>query len=368
MWECAESFCDELLGGWYPRESRRVYWGLKSFEKADLACLDQGRLSVRKFVNTWSALAKDYTARDLTQSKDRVIAIAGVAEALQSEHGWQYHAGAWVESMPYHLLWWVDWKTEEGVSEATGCHPRSSTVAEWDRSIPSWSWFKKPKDAAHSLEFWYQYQFTWEHEQKLFTTRLMHFQWPERPTSYVPNTAFHEFTGLQIALAVARITTSLEKTSSGRTFRRPGNRCLSLEEQIRQLKYGSKFWCLDIWYVCDAIEDVKSPPESVSLALLTETYTHYGRGKESYNRHLLEGLGLRPGSKEGTWHRHGYWAGVVSYEMKDPFEKHRTPEVDEQKEATSTEDTKTDPQAQAGVGHSLFLSLPGVRMETLELA
>jgi hypothetical protein len=357
MWECAEGFCDELLGRWYAREQQI---GPPSFQKADLAVVDrckdleasQNWYKVPKFVSTWSDVVRDYMGRDLTQSKDRVIALVGVARAFQSEHGLKYLAGAWAESIPYHLLWIAHGTAEKDPSKDTTGPQRSSTAAEWAANpIPSWSWFKKSKkskDELYSIDFMYTPP-SWS-ELRIYTARLIHYQWPKRSKDYVPDTALYEFTGLQITLELATLTTPLRKTTDHK-FHWANHTCPSLEERIGSIKVG---------YVCDAIEDVKTPPKGILLALLCES--RVDPRPISKMQHFLKGLGLQPGNKKGTWKRHGYWEGVVTYETANTVKNNTIQKTQGYNGKSSTKRKHTKPKTQ-----SLFLTLPGVKIETLTL-
>ncbi|PKS13393.1 hypothetical protein jhhlp_000164 [Lomentospora prolificans] len=74
----------------------------------------------------WRECVKTFSRRDLTDRKDRVFAIRGVAELLRPNCEDLYISGLWKDALPYDLLWRCDQSTVLG--EKKSCHG------------PSWSW------------------------------------------------------------------------------------------------------------------------------------------------------------------------------------------------------------------------------------
>lgn len=54
---------------------------------------------------SWTYIVHGFTARQITQEKDRLPALAGLAERFRAETGSTYLAGLWVEDLPKGLLW-----------------------------------------------------------------------------------------------------------------------------------------------------------------------------------------------------------------------------------------------------------------------
>lgn len=104
MWECAETFSDELLGSWLPQKGRYVDQ-LQHYNKIGKFHLSVGTQGLDEHLGTWLELVNDYRSRTLLNASDRIIAFAGVAEAFQNIHGLTYLAGIWGESLPYGLAW-----------------------------------------------------------------------------------------------------------------------------------------------------------------------------------------------------------------------------------------------------------------------
>ncbi|KAK5990113.1 hypothetical protein PT974_08377 [Cladobotryum mycophilum] len=77
--------------------------------------------------NSWRTVVEKYTRRSLTVSKDRSLAISGVAARFSSILQDEYIAGHWKQTLPYDLLWNID----------TGIVLQGRPV---EHQAPSWSW------------------------------------------------------------------------------------------------------------------------------------------------------------------------------------------------------------------------------------
>ncbi|KAJ6504003.1 heterokaryon incompatibility protein-domain-containing protein [Mycena sanguinolenta] len=94
--------------------------------------LDRSEAEEGELVGDWDRVLNDYTSRRLTKSKDKLVAIAGVAEQFQLF--WpqsRYIAGLWTHQFPEALLWYV----ETGLERQPMPLPRPTTYR-----APSWSW------------------------------------------------------------------------------------------------------------------------------------------------------------------------------------------------------------------------------------
>ena len=94
--------------------------------------------------NFWTQLVHDYTACDLTNPTDKLIALSGVAKALQRSIQHEYFAGLWNTHLPTQLLW----------QQGSAAHPLKPATTY---RAPSWSWasvderivFPKPGREVH---------------------------------------------------------------------------------------------------------------------------------------------------------------------------------------------------------------------------
>lgn len=75
--------------------------------------------------NVWRDLVKEYTSRDLTESKDRLLAISGIATAIGIGRSDAYLGGLWLGDLLLESLWEV----------ISPLQPRPR-----EYRAPSWSW------------------------------------------------------------------------------------------------------------------------------------------------------------------------------------------------------------------------------------
>lgn len=110
IWDCFDGYADELK----QRELRRAHL---------LRNLDHIRICV-----PWDFIVEEYSQRHLSKEKDRLPALAGLAERYRQVTSYTYLAGLWWEQMPLSLLW------QAKVSNSA----EGRELA--DQTIPSWSW------------------------------------------------------------------------------------------------------------------------------------------------------------------------------------------------------------------------------------
>lgn len=55
----------------------------------------------------WYMLVMDYSGRHLTNARDRLPAISGIARIISERFGWTYVAGLWSHDLEAALLWWA---------------------------------------------------------------------------------------------------------------------------------------------------------------------------------------------------------------------------------------------------------------------
>ncbi|KAL2066061.1 hypothetical protein VTL71DRAFT_2132 [Oculimacula yallundae] len=86
----------------------------------------ENRHSTARDFRVWNQLVMAYTKGNLTQERDKMIAISGLADIFQGKADDEYLAGLWRRALPYQLLWFVE-------------NPNLSTRPK-DYRAPSWSW------------------------------------------------------------------------------------------------------------------------------------------------------------------------------------------------------------------------------------
>jgi hypothetical protein len=88
--------------------------------------------SPMKSTLSWGEIVKDYSSRKLTFGRDKLPALAGLAQKVQTATKHTYVAGLWLETLAWDLLWtsrvvyWVHEKPKYSLNRL--------------ESIPSWSW------------------------------------------------------------------------------------------------------------------------------------------------------------------------------------------------------------------------------------
>ncbi|GAA83771.1 hypothetical protein AKAW_01886 [Aspergillus luchuensis IFO 4308] len=111
-------------------------------EEGDWAPLTYEESSALAIENTWASVLAEYTARDITQFRDRLIAFYGIAETFHRTwtHS-QYLAGLWKHNLLEDLLWEAD----------PPLHPRPENYR-----APSWSWAAVNGKVlrANTMHFW----------------------------------------------------------------------------------------------------------------------------------------------------------------------------------------------------------------------
>ena len=135
VWECNCGPRSETMGlqtpfDWGSSELRTTLTGPINKPNRFLDTTKTEVMTRGRVFDTWMLWVIRYTQRDLTNRKDRLPAIGGLAKVLSSRFGLTYIAGLWRESLPAGLLWFrvPDSPREKG------------TETDRDPHAPSWSW------------------------------------------------------------------------------------------------------------------------------------------------------------------------------------------------------------------------------------
>ena len=89
----------------------------------------------------WCYIIMDYTHRGMTKSKDRLVAIAGIANALSRHTKNKYLAGLWSEHFTTGLLWHIAHNEKFQMSAATNFDVEKNEKIRHEEDLaPSWSW------------------------------------------------------------------------------------------------------------------------------------------------------------------------------------------------------------------------------------
>lgn len=110
IWDCFEGYANEL--NQRGMKEARLTRNPKEFGK-DLE---------------WKSMVEEYSKRNIAFEKDRLPALAGLAERYRQETHYTYLAGLWLEEMPVSLLWQAD------------PHIPADRRPPTNQKTPSWSW------------------------------------------------------------------------------------------------------------------------------------------------------------------------------------------------------------------------------------
>lgn len=134
VWECSELLGDELLGPintFFSATARKTH-----FSAVRSVTLPVKTIAAQlEFVQNWGRLVLHYRAGALTQPKDRVMAFAGIAQAVHNSSGLTYLAGSWAQMFPFSFMWGIT------ITSRNNMMTEVEAVIE---AAPSWSWFSIP--------------------------------------------------------------------------------------------------------------------------------------------------------------------------------------------------------------------------------
>lgn len=128
-WECRELIAWESFPRGLPdtdldplyESLRETIAGAETFPNPSSTCLLNTK---EELIKAWGYLVGIYTECEITKPEDKLVAISGLATAMQKSLG-TYLAGIWECSLPDGLLW-------------TTAHPSRSRPSQY--RAPSWSW------------------------------------------------------------------------------------------------------------------------------------------------------------------------------------------------------------------------------------
>ncbi|KAH7258677.1 heterokaryon incompatibility protein-domain-containing protein [Fusarium solani] len=270
LWECCEGVKDELLG--QPvnvSRTKQDFYSIFSGFETILHGVDQ----FETFNGQWYSLVQEYRLRDLTFEKDRAIAFAGVAKAIQNKTKLTYLAGMWKEFADLQLLWSIDHTPETREL----CRKESKSRPDY---IPSWSWFSVPR-TPHPLSERdvVSFQITMDMYTQLrhatYRAQVVSFNhpklgfWPWRDQDVL----FHDFQGLSITLRTRKVPATLQWD----------------DETLRILPFGRHELGESAWdpkmamvYVHDDISVTPgcSLPGDIYMILLLKEAWYMGAGRE----------------------------------------------------------------------------------------
>ncbi|KAF4627161.1 hypothetical protein G7Y89_g10996 [Cudoniella acicularis] len=100
-------------------------------------------VGTNSFSRHWYELVEPYSRGNLTQRKDKLVAISGIVKEIQRATGYTYVAGLWKE----HVLTDMLWLTPEG----PGRRRATGSAGSMDYIAPTWSWASLNAVIGHDL-------------------------------------------------------------------------------------------------------------------------------------------------------------------------------------------------------------------------
>ncbi|KAF7677344.1 hypothetical protein GT037_004203 [Alternaria burnsii] len=300
MWECSELLSDELLG---PMDEITGTTASKThFSAVKSVTLPVTNMTEQlEFVQNWGMLVHHYRAGVLTQPKDRIMAFAGIAQAVRDSSGMTYLAGSWAQMFPLSFAWSVAARSDNTTM------PELEPVVE---PVPSWSWFSVPIPSPDKLTF----QVVDEllrglhygeagRIEPIYQATLISFEDRSQQdyTDASTTKGFHNFTGMTLNLAIRTWTGFLKDSPA------PDSRYgLSMKCQLEKLM-GMHYGYLQCDF--DHPDTVHNPFNMVmTFGLLMQIRTGKLPGRGALVREpFLVGLIMQPEPSRKAYKRIGLW-------------------------------------------------------------
>jgi hypothetical protein len=292
MWECSELLCDELLGP--ITSSRRATASKTHFFAVKSSTPPATTVAAQLgFVNNWERIVCHYRAGLLTKPKDRIMAFAGIAQAVHTSSGMTYLAGSWAQMFPFSFTW-------------SGCiaSDESTEVEAVVDAVPSWSWFSVPIFTPDTFEF-----NVTEHilgmldPSPMYQATLLSSENGSRQASAHPSPTrtFHDFTGMTLNIAM-KTWTSLLRDSGHPDVRHER----SIKDQFETLM-GKHYGGLQCRF--DHQDTARNHSDrTMTFGLLIENRTRRNPTyKDSLEEPILVGLLMQPEPSREAYKRIGLW-------------------------------------------------------------
>lgn len=201
LWECCETFNDEFSGPmpYVPRSKAQIYSAFSGVARNPALAKSLG-----PFDGQWKLMVSDYRSCKLTFEKDRAIAFAGIARAIQSHTGITYLAGIWMDDAHLDLLWCVMARGPKSGLSLPGPGTQDQPKA------PSWSWFSVPCQVSPDydvVDYSLSSMVALRSRYTVYEASVRSFTHPKFPAE--PEALFYDFDGLAIELSTYKIPAEL---------------------------------------------------------------------------------------------------------------------------------------------------------------
>ncbi|RYP04364.1 hypothetical protein DL764_004500 [Monosporascus ibericus] len=201
LWDCCETFNDEFSGPmpYVPRSKAQIYSAFSGLAQNQTVAGSLGY-----FNDQWKSMVNDYRSCKLTFEKDRAIAFAGIARAVQSQTGMTYLAGIWKEAAHLDLLWCAMPRGPKSGLRLPGPGRQERPKA------PSWSWFTVPCQLSPDydvVDYGLSTIAAPRSKETVYHASVLSFGHPKLPAE--PEALFYDFDGLGIRLSTYKVPAGL---------------------------------------------------------------------------------------------------------------------------------------------------------------
>jgi hypothetical protein len=327
VWECSQECTDEhfgkILDGFDIRKATNVAEFLKTQSTPSTLTFPE----ILDISQSWVALVREYRSRAITKSEDRIIAMAGTAQAIHNITKLTYLAGSWAECFPLGFLWYI---CDSGLPK-----PLPRQTAFTPTKAPSWSWFSvginiprfeldSHDSGKHTWSLGNRFLSIFKHNwspgtrgRGIYQARIFSFQWPAQPRNELPPSLYYDFHGLQVTIRTQVTSTDLRvhggHVEAGR-----------VSKEVYAMHGSHNIMLENIQFICQ-LDDRGQEHEllnDVLLSLFTEVQI-LDEDPDSLCMQKLAGLALVPGSESGTWRRIGVWSLNIDLRADDPVVSER---------------------------------------------
>jgi hypothetical protein len=192
-----------------PRSKAQIYAAFAGATQNKVLSSLRGHLD-----GQWKSMVNEYRSCHLTFEKDRAIAFAGIARAVQAQTNMTYLAGIWKEAAHLDLLWSAIPRGPKSKLNLPGPETRAQLS-----KMPSWSWFSVACQMSQDhdvIDFSISTMTALKSKETVYHASILSFEHPKLPAE--PEALLYDFEGLSIKLSTYIIPAGLRWEESGGRF------------------------------------------------------------------------------------------------------------------------------------------------------
>jgi len=144
FWECHELRAWEAKPEGLTNTLSNKHFLTKIKLATENASADPSLKSLREIRRGWTDIARSYAKCDLSLETDKLVALSGIASAVQRFTGYPYLAGLWESGSLYYMFWYSKARFSDD-GKVPGKRPPKYCA-------PSWSWASIEDDIYHNEE------------------------------------------------------------------------------------------------------------------------------------------------------------------------------------------------------------------------